>query len=99
MPTSLCANKALRKERLLSIARELISNNGFEAFTINELASKAQLSIPTVHNLLGKKSDVFEQLIVEIVEIVEIVDNKIMGIYRTYCTYRISAHLTRGVAR
>ncbi|GGP95322.1 TetR/AcrR family transcriptional regulator [Shewanella ulleungensis] len=96
MPTSLCANKALRKERLLSIARELISNNGFEAFTINELASKEQLSIPTVHNLLGKKSDIFEQLIVEIVEVV---DNKIMGIYRTYCTYRISAHLTRGVAR
>jgi AcrR family transcriptional regulator len=93
MPTSLCANKALRKERLLSIARELISNNGFEAFTINELASKEQLSIPTVHNLLGKKSDIFEQLIVEIV------DNKIMGIYRTYSTYRISAHLTRGVAR
>ncbi|MGI2175180.1 TetR/AcrR family transcriptional regulator [Shewanella ulleungensis] len=93
MPTSLCANKALRKERLLSIARELISNNGFEAFTINELASKAQLSIPTVHNLLGKKSDIFEQLVVEVV------DNKIMGIYRTYCTYRISAHLTRGVAR
>ncbi|UAL42583.1 TetR/AcrR family transcriptional regulator [Shewanella inventionis] len=93
MPTSLCANKALRKERLLSIARELISNNGFEAFTINELASKEQLSIPTVHNLLGKKSNIFEQLIVEIV------DNKIMGIYRTYSTYRISAHLTRGVAR
>lgn len=93
MPTSLCANKALRKERLLSIARELISNNGFEAFTINELASKEQLSIPTVHNLLGKKSDIFEQLVVEIV------DNKIMGIYRTYSTYRISAHLTRGVAR
>ena len=93
MPTSLCANKALRKERLLSIARELISNNGFEAFAINELASKEQLSIPTVHNLLGKKSDIFEQLIVEIV------DNKIMGIYRTYSTYRISAHLTRGVAR
>jgi AcrR family transcriptional regulator len=93
MPTSLCANKALRKERLLSIARELISNNGFEAFTINELASKEQLSIPTVHNLLGKKSDILEQLIVEIV------DNKIMGIYRTYSTYRISAHLTRGVAR
>lgn len=66
------ANKALRKEMLLSIAREIISNNGFEAFTINELASKAQLSIPTVHNLLGKKSDIFEQLVVEMVAKVEV---------------------------
>ena len=65
------ANKTLRRERLLSIARELISGNGFEAFTINELALKAQVSIPTVHNLLGKKNDIFEHLVVDMVAKVE----------------------------
>ena len=56
------ANKALRKQKILDEARELIATQGFEAFTLSELAQRAGVTVPTIHNLLGKKQDVFEAL-------------------------------------
>ncbi|MEC8429374.1 MAG: helix-turn-helix domain-containing protein, partial [Pseudomonadota bacterium] len=53
------ANKELRKQRILNEARELIAQQGFEAFTLSELAQKAEVSVPTIHNLFGKKYDIF----------------------------------------
>ncbi|AQA17155.1 TetR family transcriptional regulator [Halioglobus japonicus] len=61
------ANKALRRERILANARELIAGKGFDAFTINELASISGVSIPTVHNLFGKKNDIVLELFRELV--------------------------------
>lgn len=61
------ANKALRKQKILDEARYLIASKGFEAFTLNELATRAGVSIPTVHNLFGKKQEVFEVLCGEMV--------------------------------
>ena len=61
------ANKALRKQRILDEARELIATKGFEAFTLSELAQRAGVSIPTIHNLFGKKQEVFEALCGEMV--------------------------------
>jgi len=61
------ANKALRKQRILDEARELIATEGFEAFTLSELAQRAGVSIPTIHNLFGKKQEVFEVLCGEMV--------------------------------
>ena len=60
-------NKALRKQRILDEARVLIASKGFEAFTLSELASRAGVSIPTIHNLFGKKQEVFEALCGEMV--------------------------------
>ena len=51
------ANKKLRRKRIMDTARQLIANNGYEAFTISELAVAANVSTPTIHNLLGKKQD------------------------------------------
>ena len=56
------ANKELRKQKILSIARSLIAEEGFDALTISKLASSAGVSIPTVHNLFGKKNDIVLEL-------------------------------------
>ena len=61
------ANKVLRKQKILDEARKLITNQGFESFTLSELAQRAGVSIPTIHNLFGKKQEVFEALCGEMV--------------------------------
>lgn len=61
------ANKALRRQKILDVARELIASRGFEAFTISELASRSGVSIPTVHNLFGKKNDLVLELFRDLV--------------------------------
>ena len=61
------ANKAQRRQKILGIARELIAAHGFDAFTISELASRAGVSIPTVHNLFGKKNDIVLELFRDLV--------------------------------
>lgn len=60
-------NKELRRQKILGIARELIASQGFDAFTISELASRSGVTIPTVHNLFGKKNDIVLELFRELV--------------------------------
>ena len=61
------ANKLRRRQKILSSARELIASRGFEAFTLSELAAQAEVTVPTIHNLIGKKSDIFQELVEEMV--------------------------------
>jgi len=61
------ANKVRRRQDILNIARDLIASKGFEAFTISELATRSKVSIPTVHNLFGKKQDIILELCDELV--------------------------------
>ena len=61
------ANKQRRKEMILDVARELIAAHGFDAFTISDLASRSGVTIPTVHNLFGKKNDIVLALFRELV--------------------------------
>ncbi len=70
------ANKKLRRKRIMDTARQLIANNGYEAFTISELALEANVSAPTIHNLLGKKQDILVLLVSEMVELVDAVMSK-----------------------
>lgn len=60
-------NKELRRQRILGIAREQIARSGFEAFTLKDLAAEAEVTIPTIHNLFGKKYDIFRELVTEMV--------------------------------
>jgi AcrR family transcriptional regulator len=62
------ANKKLRRERILGIAKKLIARNGLEAFTLSQLAEEAGVTSPTIHNLFGKKSDIVEELVAEMIE-------------------------------
>ncbi len=61
------ANKELRRQKILAIARELIATRGLDDFTLKELATRAEVSLPTIHNLFGKKYDIFEELCSEMV--------------------------------
>lgn len=65
------ANKELRRKRILDVTRNLIADKGFEAFTLAELAIGAEVSVPTIHNLFGKKYDIFQELCGEMVVRVE----------------------------
>jgi AcrR family transcriptional regulator len=62
------ANKKLRRQRILDIAKNLIASQGFEAFTLSQLAREAGVSTPTIHNLFGKKDDIFQELVSQMVD-------------------------------
>ncbi|MGI9288747.1 MAG: TetR/AcrR family transcriptional regulator [Pseudomonadales bacterium] len=64
-------NKELRRQRILDIAREQIASRGFEAFTLKDLAAEAEVTVPTVHNLFGKKYDIYRELCTEMVVRIE----------------------------
>ena len=61
------ANKKLRRQRILDTAKNLIASQGFEAFTLIQLAREAGVSSPTIHNLFGKKDDIFQELVSQMV--------------------------------
>lgn len=61
------ANKERRKETILATARTLIADEGFDALTISKLAARSGVTIPTVHNLFGKKRDIVLALFRELV--------------------------------
>ncbi|MEM8497470.1 MAG: TetR/AcrR family transcriptional regulator [Pseudomonadota bacterium] len=64
-------NKELRRQRILGVAREQISSQGLEAFTLKGLAQASGVTVPTIHNLFGKKHDIFRELCTELVVRVE----------------------------
>lgn len=49
---------AERRERILSAAREMIAQSGYEALTMRELARASQVTVPTIYNLIGAKEQV-----------------------------------------
>jgi AcrR family transcriptional regulator len=50
-------------DRILSAASELVSRNGFEAFTIDALAAKLNCSPATIYRRAGGKAAIVERLI------------------------------------
>jgi AcrR family transcriptional regulator len=65
------ANMNKRRGHILACAGNIISNEGIGALTLNRLALDANLTVPTIHNLIGKKSDIFKELFEEMVAGVE----------------------------
>jgi len=61
------ANKIRRKERILACARDIIATQGYDALTLSQLADNANVTVPTIHNLLGKKSQIIEHLVGDVV--------------------------------
>jgi len=66
------ANKKLRRQRILDIAKHLIASQGFEAFTLSHLAKEAGVSTPTIHNLFGKKDNIFQELVSQMVNTISL---------------------------
>ena len=59
------ANKHKRRDHIVACAGKIIAEDGLEAFTIARLAERADVTIPTVHNLLGKRADILNTLVNE----------------------------------
>lgn len=62
------ANKNKRRDHILSCAGEMISEVGLDGLTLANLAERAGVTIPTVHNLLGKKADLLAHLVTDCME-------------------------------
>ncbi|MGR8947738.1 MAG: TetR/AcrR family transcriptional regulator [Gammaproteobacteria bacterium] len=56
------ANMAARRERILEAARSIIAAGGFDSLNLRELAVVADVTVPTIYNLIGNKSALIEQL-------------------------------------
>lgn len=56
------ANMRKRRERILAEARGLITRRGFESLNLRELARLAEVTVPTIYNLLGNKEEVLVAL-------------------------------------
>ena len=56
------ANMAIRRDRILDTARTIIAESGFEALSLRDLAHRAQVTVPTIYNLIGNKAAVVAQL-------------------------------------
>jgi AcrR family transcriptional regulator len=61
------ANMNKRRQHILECASNIIANDGLDAFTLSSLANDAKVTIPTIHNLIGKKSNIIELLVKEMV--------------------------------
>lgn len=57
------AAKQERRERILKATAELICSEGVDEVRLANVAKLADVTVPTIHNLFGKKKDVFQHLI------------------------------------
>lgn len=64
-------NMRARRERVLAEARHLLASGGFEALSLRELARRAEVTVPTIYNLVGPKENVLLALGVGVLEEVE----------------------------
>ncbi len=65
--TTRTKNMAKRRERILHEARFLIASQGFEALKIRDLAARAELTVPTIYNLIGGKDEILRLIIDDLV--------------------------------
>ena len=64
-------NMAKRRRRILAEARRLITRGGIEALNLRTLASAAEVTVPTIYNLVGKKEALVIALFTEALEEIE----------------------------
>ena len=64
-------NMQKRRARILAEARGLLAAGGFEALNLRELARSAEVTVPTIYNLIGKKEEVLLALAAGVVSEVE----------------------------
>ncbi|GAA5315161.1 MAG: hypothetical protein AseanaTS_03650 [Candidatus Pelagadaptatus aseana] len=60
-------NKIKRRENILKQARTMIAEEGYNAFTLAKLAKQSKVSLPTIHNLIGNKTEVLRELVQDLV--------------------------------
>ena len=63
MTTTRARNMQKRRDRILTEARSIIAERGFDAFNLRDLAERSALTVPTVYNLIGNKDEILKALI------------------------------------
>lgn len=76
-PTARSANKQRRRDRILSAARQTIAKKGFEALKLRDLAVSADVTVPTIYNLIGGKPDILDLIISDLLTKIEQVQSNI----------------------
>jgi len=64
-------NMQRRRDRILTAAREMITSQGFEALNVRSLAEAADVTVPTLYNLIGNKNEILMTLMVDAIERIE----------------------------
>lgn len=64
-------NMHLRRENILAKAGEIIAREGIKGLTLGKLAKAANVTVPTIHNLIGPKNQIFSMLVEEMVSRIE----------------------------
>ncbi|MEL7296238.1 MAG: helix-turn-helix domain-containing protein [Pseudomonadota bacterium] len=59
------ANKEKRRQYILAQAAEMIADDGIDSLTLARLAERSDVTVPTIHNLLGKKNELLTVLVEE----------------------------------
>ena len=68
MPSLRERNKARRREAILDAALALLRSNALQDVTIEQIASEAQVSPPTVYNLVGTRKQLLLALVDRVVQ-------------------------------
>ncbi|MEP2990643.1 MAG: TetR/AcrR family transcriptional regulator [Parasphingorhabdus sp.] len=76
-PSARSANKQKRKDRILSAARQTIAKKGFDALKLRELAVSADVTVPTIYNLIGGKPDILNLIIGDLMAKIEEVQSNV----------------------
>lgn len=69
-------NKIKRRQNILDEARTMIASDGYDAFTLAKLAKKSNVSLPTIHNLIGNRNAVLKELVQDLVNRAEFSNQK-----------------------
>lgn len=58
-------NKYKRRHHIIACAGDIIAEEGLDALTIAKLAKRSDVTIPTVHNLCGRRAEILDTLVSE----------------------------------
>ena len=61
-------SKQIRRDRIIDCARDLIIRKGFDSLSIRTLADLAEITVPTIYNLVGNKTAILEEIAAEIIQ-------------------------------
>ncbi|RLQ20513.1 TetR family transcriptional regulator [Seongchinamella sediminis] len=59
------ANMEKRRRRIIAAAHTLLAEGGFDSLNLRDLAAAAEVTVPTIYNLVGNKTALFEALVAD----------------------------------
>jgi AcrR family transcriptional regulator len=75
--TTRSVNMAKRRSLILSHARSIIASEGFDALKLRDLAHRAGVTVPTIYNLIGGKTDILALIIEDLVTRLKVVHERL----------------------